>query len=144
MQIRKAELTDLGKINQLMQNSEAYRGEYFAMLDGYAITPSHLDQDLFYLAEDNNVLLGFYSLILDPPELDHLFVANEAQGLGIGAALFKHLRELLVTHHIKNLKIISHPPALEFYKKMGAKQVGWQEAKGKITWRRPVLEFIQS
>ncbi|MGW3728445.1 GNAT family N-acetyltransferase [Streptomyces sp. NPDC000851] len=36
-------------------------------------------------------LLGFCALILDPPELDLAFVADDAQGGGIGRLLMEHM-----------------------------------------------------
>jgi len=128
-------------INHLMHSSLAYSGQYAAILDGYEVTVPQLQKDLFYVAIEGKELLGFYSLIKENSELDLLFVADTAQGKGIGKLLFNHLSELMQTLNMETLKIVSHPPALEFYKRMGVQQTGWMEPKGKVTWKRPILKY---
>ncbi|MCF1505154.1 GNAT family N-acetyltransferase [Afifella sp. H1R] len=143
--LRRAEEHDRAALNALTQASTAYRGAYRAMLDGYAISESQIAEDIFVLAEQAGKILGYYSLTTTPaPELDLLFVADEAQGTGLGAALIADLKREAAARGIRAIKIISHPPAQAFYEKMGARVVGQEPASGPVSWTRPILELAIS
>jgi hypothetical protein len=43
---------------------------------------------------------------------------------------------------IASVRIVSHPPAVGFYERMGASRVGVRPPSGRITWCRPVLELV--
>jgi GNAT superfamily N-acetyltransferase len=100
-----------------------------------------IERDNVYVAEAHAKVLGFYSLIayLPNPELDLLFVSNDAQGRGIGSALVLHLKNLAASLGIHAIRIVSHPPALDFYVRRGAKILGSSPPHGRVTWERPVL-----
>ena len=89
--VRRATAADLDALNTLTQSSRAYAGQYRAMLDGYRITSEQVARDALYLAERAGTVLGYYSLITEPPELDLMFVSDSAQGLGLGRLLFEHM-----------------------------------------------------
>ncbi|MFD2263288.1 GNAT family N-acetyltransferase [Lacibacterium aquatile] len=143
MQIRRAAVADLPALNGLVQAAKAYEGRYRSILDGYAITAVQVARDLMFLAETpGGQLLGFYSLVTGPePELDLLFVADAAQGTGLGRALFEHLKATAQAADITRVKIVSHPPSEGFYRKMGAMPVGIKAPTAKATWTRPILEL---
>lgn len=139
MIIRRATAADHGAINEIVQGSSAYQGAYRPMLDGYEVTERQIVGEETWLAEDGDVL-GFYSLVLgDQPELDLMFVADAAQGRGVGRVLFDHMRALAKARGAGSVKIVSHPPALNFYRRMGAIEVGLAYPLGNVTWARPVL-----
>lgn len=139
MIIRRATAADHGAINEIVQGSSAYQGAYRPMLDGYEVTERQIVGEETWLAEDGDVL-GFYSLVLgDQPELDLMFVADAAQGRGVGRVLFDHMRALAKARGAGSVKIVSHPPALNFYRRMGAIEVGLAYPVGNVTWARPVL-----
>jgi GNAT superfamily N-acetyltransferase len=125
----------------MMHASSAYTGDYGRILEGYAVTPDQIARDYVFLAEDA-AILGFYSLTLAPePELDLLFVADRAQGRGIGRLLMDHVRATAASLSVPVLKIVSHPPALGFYEASGAKRTGTKPPSGKVGWDRPILEL---
>jgi len=139
MIIRRATAADHGAINEIVQGSSAYQGAYRPMLDGYEVTERQIVGEETWLAEDGDVL-GFYSFVLgDQPELDLMFVADAAQGRGVGRVLFDHMRALAKARGAGSVKIVSHPPALNFYRRMGAIEVGLAYPVGNVTWARPVL-----
>ena len=141
--IRRAGFGDLGALNALTQASKAYEGAYRAILDGYEITRAQVTEDCVYLAGDASGLLGYYSLKLQPePELDLMFVADRAQGGGLGARLFAHMTDVARKEGCASVKIVSHPPSAGFYRRMGATEVGVSAPKGRITWARPVLHVV--
>ena len=142
MNIRPAITADLEALNNLMRNSSAYQGDYWAILEDYQLSNSQLDVGHFNLAERAGDVLGFYRLITHPePELDLMFVADSAQGKGIGKKLFGHMLNLSRQLDLKTVKIVSHPPAGGFYLRMGAYEVGSQPPAGRVTWTRPILEI---
>lgn len=145
MLVRRAVAADTQALTDLTQSCSAYAGEYRAILDGLAISPTQIERDLYYLVEDDHGgTVGYYSLIAHDDglaELDLLFVADHAQGGGLGALLFRHMVKVAREHGFARVRIVSHPPAEAFYLRMGAQRIGTQPARGRVTWERPVLEI---
>ncbi|MFE4516766.1 GNAT family N-acetyltransferase [Kitasatospora sp. NPDC056783] len=141
--IRRADETDADRLTDLIQASSAYHGEYAPMIDGYRVTPEYIARHEVFLAADpaTGRLLGFYSLIREPAELDLMFVADEAQGRGTGRELIGHMLELARGAGITDVRVVSHPRAEHFYLRVGAERVGTFPAAGRITWDRPDLRF---
>lgn len=140
--IRFGARDDARALSELMHQSHAYRGRYASILEGYAVTPDQIDKDIFHVADLDGAIAGFCSLTLgDEPELDLLFVAEHAQGTGLGARLFQHMADDARRRGIASVKIVSHPPAVGFYEKMGAKIVGTRPPSGKVAWERPILKL---
>ena len=81
--LRPATAADLDRINSLIQSSAAYSGAYRGIIEGYVVTAGQIERDHMVVAEREGQLLGLYSLVTDgTPELDLMFVDDEAQGLG--------------------------------------------------------------
>ncbi|MFE4971122.1 GNAT family N-acetyltransferase [Kitasatospora sp. NPDC056651] len=141
--IRRADENDADRLTDLIQASSAYHGEYAPMIDGYRVTPDYIARHEVFLAADQATgrLLGFYSLIREPAELDLMFVADEAQGRGTGRELIGHMLELARAAGIADVRVVSHPRAEHFYLRVGAERVGTFPAAGRITWDRPDLRF---
>lgn len=126
-----------------MQGSRAYDGAYQAILDGYVLGETQLLRDRVFLAEWNGAITGFYSLIVDgEAELDLMFVADAAHGTGLGKILFDHMCRTARDLGLAAVRIVSHPPALGFYERMGAVRVGTARPRGRITWERPILMLM--
>jgi GNAT superfamily N-acetyltransferase len=129
-----------GTLTALMHASSAYQGEYASILDGYAVTPEYVEAHPTFTATGGSEVLGFYAL--REAELDILFVADEAQGLGIGARLIAHLLAEARGRGLSSVRVVSHPPASAFYLRMGARRTGTIPAKPpKVRWDRPELRF---
>lgn len=140
--IRPAVPDDAEALTDLMHGSAAYSGKYASILDGYAVKPSQIERDVFYIAERDRTLCGFYSLTLDgEPELDLMFVADGVQGSGLGSMLFRHMMTEARRQGIASIKIVSHPPSVGFYEAMGAVVVGTKPLTAKATWSRPILSL---
>lgn len=138
--LRPGRAADAPALNALIQASGAYQGDYAPMLQGYAVTAEQIGRDLFTLAEGGGEVLGFYSLIVEgEPELDLMFVADAAQGTGLGARLFRHMAAEARRLGIEAVKIVANPPAEGFYRRMGAERIGTKLPKGRVTWKQPIL-----
>jgi len=138
--IRRAGAADAAALNQIVHTSRSHKGEYSPMLDSYEITPAQIARDEIHLAEQDGAVVGFYSLMLgDAPELDLMFIHDSAHGLGLGRQLFGHMRALAKEKGVSAVKIVSHPPAAGFYRKMGAVEAGVAFPMGRVTWPRPIF-----
>lgn len=141
--VTRAAAGDAQELTRLCHVSNAYQGRYAEAIATVVVTTSYIAEHLVFLAVDHDAhVLGFYSLIREPPELDMLFVADRAQGQGIGGALVKHMMERARQIGIEGVRVVSHPPAEEFYRSVGAQRTGVVPAKPPlITWERPDMWF---
>ncbi|MER5460152.1 GNAT family N-acetyltransferase [Streptomyces sp. NPDC002668] len=141
VRIRRAAARDAKRLTRLMRNSRAYEGPYAPMIAGYRVGPDYIETHRVFLAvgEDER-LLGFYALVLSPPELDLMFVADAAQGLGIGRQLMEHLVGEARGAGLSSVRIVAHPPAEGFYRSVGANRIGTVSANPPaVMWDRPEL-----
>ncbi len=90
------------------------------------ILPDYLANNHVFVAEKDDQIVGFYSLVdrKDKAELDHMWVAPEQMGTGVGKALFMHAMQLAAGRNISEVEILSDPNAEGFYSKMGAYRIG--------------------
>ncbi|WP_320777168.1 GNAT family N-acetyltransferase [Streptomyces sp. CRN 30] len=144
--IRRAVAGDARRLTRLVRGSGAYRGKYAAAVAGYRVGPDYIEAHRVFVAvgadEQGSRVLGFYSLVLDPPELDLLFVADEAQGRGIGRLLVAHMRSEARAAGLDHVTVVSHLPAADFYHRVGAVRTGTVRANPPaVPWDRPAFEF---
>ena len=121
-----------------MKSVRAYQGAYGVILENYALGEAQLRRDEVFLAEAGGDILGF---VEGESELDLMFVADAAQGTGLGRILFDHMRETARTHAAASVLIVSHPPSVGFYERMGAVREGMKPPSGRVTWERPILRL---
>ncbi|WP_307169508.1 GNAT family N-acetyltransferase [Streptomyces sp. B3I7] len=102
-------------------------------------------------------VFGFYSLVLAPPELDPLFVTDEAQGRGFGRPLVAHMQSRARAAGLDRVKVVTHLPAEDFYHRVGAVRCGAVRCGAvrcgavrtgtvlayppSVPWDRPEFEF---
>ncbi|MFI8883735.1 GNAT family N-acetyltransferase [Streptomyces sp. NPDC053813] len=142
VRVRRATARDAKRLTRLVRKSRAYEGQYAAMVAGYRVGPDYIETHQVFAAVDPGTerLLGFYSLVLSPPELDLMFVADDAQGLGIGRLLVDHLRGEAERSGLTGVRVVSHPPAEGFYRSVGARWTGTLAASPPaVMWDRPEL-----
>lgn len=144
--IRRAVARDAKRLTRIVRGSGAYQGKYAAAVEGYRVGPDYLEAHRAFVAvgadEQGGRVLGFYSLVLDPPELDLLFVADEAQGRGIGRLLVAHMQSEARAAGLDRVRVVSHGPAEDFYHRTGAVRTGTAPANPPaVPWDRPEFEF---
>ncbi|MFD9219126.1 GNAT family N-acetyltransferase [Streptomyces sp. NPDC060064] len=139
--IRRATARDAKRLTRLVRNSRAYEGPYAPMIAGYRVGPDYIETHRVFLAVgDDERVLGFYALVLSPPELDLMFVADAAQGLGIGRQLIEHMVGEARSAGLSSVRIVSHPPAEGFYRSVGANRIGTVSANPPaVMWDRPEM-----
>ena len=144
--IRRAVPRDAKRLTRLVRGSSAYEGQYAAMVAGYRVGPDYIESHRVFVAvaDDGHEghVLGFYSLVLAPPELDLLFVADQAQGRGVGRLLVAHMKSEARAAGLDHVRVVSHPPAEGFYRSVGAVHTGTASANPPaVMWDRPELEI---
>ncbi|MFF8612385.1 GNAT family N-acetyltransferase [Streptomyces sp. NPDC015350] len=140
--VRRATARDAKRLTRMVRTSRAYEGPYASMVAGYRVGPDYIETHRVFAAVETGTdrLLGFYSLVLSPPELDLMFVADDVQGLGIGRLLVGHLRGEAGRAGLSGVRVVSHPPAEGFYRSMGALRTGTSVARPPaVMWDRPEL-----
>ncbi|TXS49911.1 GNAT family N-acetyltransferase [Streptomyces sp. t39] len=143
VRIRRATARDARRLTRIVRTSGAYAGHWAAMVDGYTVGPAYIEaHQVFVAVGADERVRGFYALVLSPPELDLMFVADEAQGLGIGRLLVGHLAGRAREAGLTAVRIVSHPPSEGFYLGMGARRTGTvPAAPPAVRWDRPELEL---
>ncbi|MFI8365749.1 GNAT family N-acetyltransferase [Streptomyces sp. NPDC085466] len=140
--VRRATAADSKRLTQLVRGSAAYRGPYAVMVDGYQVGGAYIEHHPVHVAVDaDGRVLGFYALLLDEAELDLAFVADTAQGLGIGRTLIAHMTGVARAAGLDAVRVVAHPPAEEFYLRTGARRTGTVAPAGRIHWERPELSY---
>ncbi|MFJ2933657.1 GNAT family N-acetyltransferase [Streptomyces sp. NPDC087219] len=140
--VRRATADDSKRLTRLVRSSRAYRGDYATMVEGYQVGGAYIEHHPVYVAVDaSDRVLGFYALLVDDAELDLAFVADSAQGLGIGRLLMEHMTGRARAAGLRAVRVVAHPPAEEFYLRTGAVRSGTVPAAGRIHWDRPELRY---
>ncbi|MFG3192040.1 GNAT family N-acetyltransferase [Streptomyces omiyaensis] len=140
--VRRATAADSKRLTKLVRGSAAYRGPYAVIVDGYRVGGAYIEHHPVHVAVDaDDRVLGFYALLLDEAELDLAFVADSAQGLGIGRLLMAHMTGEARAAGLDAVRVVAHPPAEEFYLRTGARRTGTVPAAGRIHWDRPELSY---
>ncbi|MEV3933422.1 GNAT family N-acetyltransferase [Streptomyces sp. NPDC049944] len=141
VRVRRAVARDAKRLTRLVTTSRAYEGPYAPMVEGYKVGPDYIEAHAVHVAvDDDGRVLGFYALVLSPPELDLMFVADDAQGLGIGRLLVGHLRDEARRAGLDRVRVVAHPPAEGFYRSVGAERTGTVAARPPaVMWDRPEL-----
>ncbi|MFJ5142498.1 GNAT family N-acetyltransferase [Streptomyces sp. NPDC088707] len=140
--VRRAVADDSKRLTRLVRSSRAYRGDYATMVEGYQVGGAYIEHHPVFVAVDaSDRVLGFYALLVDDAELDLAFVADSAQGLGIGRLLMEHMTGQARAAGLTTVRVVAHPPAEEFYLRTGAVRSGTVPAAGRIHWDRPELRY---
>jgi predicted N-acetyltransferase YhbS len=146
--IRDAQPADAPALTQIVRSSGAYDGTYRVMVASQLIDPTYLARNPTRVCvDDRDAIVGFASLLVPgrgvagEAELDFMFVADDRQGRGVGRALMADIVAGSRGLGIERIHIVSHPPAEEFYRSVGAVRVGEIPPAGRITRSRPLLRI---
>ncbi|MFE9676731.1 GNAT family N-acetyltransferase [Streptomyces sp. NPDC006259] len=145
--VRRAVARDAKRLTRLVRGSRAYEGQYAAMVADYRVGRDYIEAHRVFVAVEGDGpdgrVLGFYSLLLAAQELDLLFVADEAQGRGIGRLLVAHMESEARAAGLDRVRVVSHPPAEGFYRGVGAVRTGTAPASPPaVGWDRPEFAFV--
>src|SRR5687767_5815730 len=96
LRIRPAAKEEAPRLTEIAHDAKRYWGypEHWIKhwQDDLTISPEFVSANQVFLAEKDELILGFYALIIrqEKAELDHLWVAPEHIGSGVGKELFLH------------------------------------------------------
>jgi len=130
MKIRSASVNEAAALTRLARASKASWGYPEAWLreweDELTITPEWVRAHTVLIAERQGRLVGMVGVGEGEfgPELSHLWIAPDCQGLGLGRTLVGKAREVAAVEHWPRLRILSDPHAQPFYEHLGAVHVG--------------------
>ena len=139
--IRMAQADDCDALTALMLRSTAYEGRYRRMIENYPVTPTMVERNEVWIAQQEGKIVAFYRLDIPNADLDLMFVDDDGQGSGIGRAIFEHMKTFAASRGLSEIQIVAHPPAADFYRRMGAIDVGVHKARDADSWDRPILRL---
>ncbi len=145
--LRPARESDLAALSDLCFRSKAVWGYDAAFMEAcrpeLTLTPSDLLESSVQVAENGGLIVGVVQVAVTATEssLEKLFVAPDALRLGAGRLLFAWAVEAARECGARTLVIESDPGAVDFYRRMGARDAG-RALSGSIPgcWL-PRLEF---
>src|ERR1700674_3138067 len=128
--LRPAAQEEAPRLSEIAHDAKRYWGypEHWIKHwhDDLTISPDFVATNQVFVAEKDNQILGCYALIIrqEKAELDHLWVAPEHIGSGVGKELFLHAMQTAARRNVSEIEIHSDPNAEGFYRKMGAHRIG--------------------
>lgn len=142
IQLRNATTGDSGTLTTLMLTSDAYPVADHAIIASYPMTSDLIETGVTRVAESDDAIVGFYRLDVANSDLDLMLVADFVQGTGLGRVLFDDMIAAARIAGLRSVGIFAHPPAADFYWRMGARGVGVIAPSGRAKWDRPELAFV--
>jgi GNAT superfamily N-acetyltransferase len=130
MEILRATPGDAGTLTGISFAAKRYWGYPEQWMERWqeslTITPDFIRRNEVYAATSDKVVVGFYALAGRGRriELEHLWVAPDHIGTGVGRALFDHAVRRAAALGAEVLGIEADPNAEGFYRRMGARRVG--------------------
>jgi GNAT superfamily N-acetyltransferase len=146
MEILRATPGDAGTLTGISFAAKRYWGYPEQWMERWqeslTITPDFIRRNEVYAATSDKVVVGFYALAGRGRriELEHLWVAPDHIGTGVGRALFDHAVRRAAALGAEVLGIEADPNAEGFYRRMGARRVG--ETSYPIDGQRRVLPLL--
>jgi GNAT superfamily N-acetyltransferase len=144
--IRQANTCESGILMDIAARSEAYWGYDENFMDNYRtiyrVTEEFIIKNTTFVIEENDSIIGFYSIIKDEREttLEYFYIEPEKIGKGYGKVLWKHVTEYCKCHDIIEISLVTSPQAKDFYIKMGARLIG--EVDSLVVKNRKIPKLI--
>jgi predicted N-acetyltransferase YhbS len=137
MEIRAARREEAARLTSIARTSKAswgYPQDWLHLWeDELTLTPGEIDRAMVWVATAGESILGYCALAAtgDPEalEIDGFFVAPEHMGTGVGRALMRHAMAQAIAAGARRLKIVSDPNAEGFYRRFGARRIGWEPSR---------------
>ncbi|WP_340149579.1 GNAT family N-acetyltransferase [uncultured Sneathiella sp.] len=143
--IRAAIETDCPTLTELALTSKAFWGYSDEFMRGceavLTVTPRMIAEWESGVIEENGApaAFAFTSFEPDEAELQLLYVSPLHMGKGYGRALIRAVAERAALLGYDKLRIEADPNALDFYRRMGARQTGWCRSEVEETRELPLL-----
>ena len=141
--IRPATSDEASTLTQIALESKSYWGypEHWLKLwqQELAVSSEFIEKNYVFVFETGGEIRGFYALCINDSqaELEHMWVRPTDIGAGVGKELFLDAMERAARLNVGEVQLTADPNAAEFYKKMGAHQIG--EARSEIDGQPRIL-----
>jgi GNAT superfamily N-acetyltransferase len=141
--IRPATSDEASTLTQIALESKSYWGypEHWLKLwqPELAVSSEFIEKNYVFVFETGGEIRGFYALCINDfqAELEHMWVRPTDIGSGVGKELFLDAMERAARLNVGEVQLTADPNAAEFYKKMGAQQIG--EARSEIDGQPRIL-----
>jgi N-acetylglutamate synthase-like GNAT family acetyltransferase len=128
--IRRATVDDTTTLTKIAHDAKRYWGYPEHWIKHWeselTISSDFVNENEVYVMAGDDEVRGFYALVVrdDKAELEHLWVAPEHIGTGVGKELFVHAMQRAAGRDVSEVEISADPNAEGFYKKMGAHRIG--------------------
>ena len=128
--IRPATAEEAPALSELCRRSKAHWGYdddfMAACVEELTVRPERYGDNEVWVAEDG-APVGLYELACDPDGVGDVllfFVAPEAMGRGVGAALWSHMEQRAADRGLTRITVEADPYAAPFYERMGCRLTG--------------------
>lgn len=146
IKFREANRNDIETLSAIAIAAKAHWGYPSSWLklweEFLTVTIEQVQSNTIFVCELQEKIVGFIGISVEKnlAEIEHLWVLPEFMGRGIGRDLFKYALKWCRDNAINQLKVVSDPNALGFYKALGGKVIGMEDS---IPQPRvlPVLQF---
>ena len=144
--IVRAETKDSLILTNIAIRSEAYWGYDFEFMEKfktmYKVSEDFIENNPTYIIRDEDIIVGFYGILIDEREisLEYLFIEPQYIGKGYGKMLWNHMISECRALNIKEFTLVTSQQAKEFYIKLGAKICG--EVDSLVIKERKVPKLI--
>ena len=128
--IRRATAADTPTLTNIAHDAKRYWGYPEHWIKHWetelTIANDFVNENEVYVWASDDEVRGFYALVMrdDKAELEHLWVAPQYIGTGVGKELFTHAMQRAAGRDVSEVQISADPNAEGFYKKMGAHRIG--------------------
>lgn len=149
LQIRPAEAADADQLSRLAQRAKAHWGYPPEWLQAWraelTFTPEYLSRHITFVGVTASFPVGLCVLQRQGADasVEHLWIAPEYHGRGVGRALMARALDEAAAAGAARVEVLSDPHAEPFYLKIGARRVGEVPAPmpGAPQRTLPFLEF---
>jgi GNAT superfamily N-acetyltransferase len=145
--IRPATEKDCSGMTEVALTAKAFWGYSDDFMRGceevLTVTPRMISEWDSGLIERKGHVAGFYlaSFEKDEAELQLLYISPLHMGKGFGRALIKEVIEKAARLGYSHLRIEADPNAIGFYRRMGAKQIGWCRSEVEDARELPLMSL---
>jgi GNAT superfamily N-acetyltransferase len=130
IEIRRAQPAEHDTLTAVAHAAKRYWGYPDEWLELWkselTFTPELIEERDTCCAVVDHKVVGVYALGVrgEASELEHLWVLPGFMGKGVGRRLFEHASETARARGAKHMRIEADPNAIDFFRKLGAHQVG--------------------
>lgn len=130
LNLRRAKPNESDVLNFIAFESESIWGEDKSYMDifsqEYKVTKNMIENDYVYVMEDDKGIIGFFVILKDDEisELELFYIKKSFIGKGYGTLLWTNMISICKEKGIKKIGLVGSSDVGNFYKKLGAKEIG--------------------